>query len=66
MEDKLDEYSGAIRAAHPIRTSNHKRYQQALVMVGNRHSKAALVELVNWLLMRAEEAERSAAPKEEG
>lgn len=48
--DKADEWSTRITAAHPMETDDHDTYMVAMQMVGNRHSKAALVELVNWLL----------------
>lgn len=48
----------AIAAAHPILTGRHDLYTEALRMVGAKHSKYALVDLVNWLLVRAERAER--------
>lgn len=48
--DKPDAWSEQIAEAHPTRTGNHATYAKALEMVGNRHSKGALVELVNWLL----------------
>ena len=34
-------------------------YAMALLLVCNRHSKYALVDLVNWLLCRVEDAEIS-------
>lgn len=52
-----DEHTKAIKAAHPLRTGNHERYARAQEMVSARHAKAELIELVNWLLMRAEAAE---------
>lgn len=48
--DKPDQWSDRIAAAHPMETGDHDTYGRAMEMVGNRHSKAALVELVNWLL----------------
>lgn len=48
----------AIKATHPTRTGRHDLYAEAMRLVGARHSKGALVELVNWLLVRVEEAER--------
>jgi hypothetical protein len=44
----------AIKAAHPLRTGRHDIYAEAMRMVGAKHSKGALVELVNWLLWRVE------------
>lgn len=46
----------AIAAAHPMRTGRHDLYQEAMRLVGAKHSKAALVELVNWLLAKQESA----------
>lgn len=40
----------AIRAAHPVRSGDHRTYNDALRMVGAKRSKGALVELVNWAL----------------
>ncbi len=47
----------AIRAAHPTRTGRHDLYAEAMRLVGARHSKGGLVELVNWLLYRLNAAE---------
>lgn len=46
-----------IRAAFPTRSGDHETYAEAMRMVGAKHSKQALIELVNWLLMRAKVAE---------
>lgn len=48
----------AIAAAHPTRTGRHDLYAEALRLVGARHSKGGLVDLVNWLLADRE-AERA-------
>jgi hypothetical protein len=48
--DRDDEWSARIAVAHPLRTGDDATYGVAMRMVGNRHSKGALVELVNWLL----------------
>lgn len=40
----------AIRAAHPLRSNDYARYVEATRLVGAKHSKYALVDLVNWLL----------------
>lgn len=58
-DDKEDEHTEAIAAAHPLRTGDHARYARAVEMVSARHSKYTLVDLVNWLLMRAEVAEKN-------
>lgn len=50
-EDKADEWSESIKAAHPAHNDRtHEQYAIAMKMVGNRHSKQALVALVTWLL----------------
>lgn len=46
----------AIAAAHPLRSGRDDLYMEAMRLVGARRSKAALVELVTWLLLRAEVA----------
>lgn len=51
-DDKPDEWSAAIEAAHPIRSKAHDAYATAMKMVGNRRSKGALVDLVCWLLQQ--------------
>lgn len=48
--DREDKWTKRINAAHPIVSGSHGAWQLATDMVGNRHSKRALVELVNWLL----------------
>ena len=50
--DKNDEWSGPIDAAFPTKSGSHREYATAMQMVGRRHSKGALVALVNWLLVR--------------
>ena len=56
-EDVRDQWSDAITAAHPTRSGSHDEYGVAMQMVGHRHSKGALVALVNWLLVRLKAAE---------
>ena len=48
--DTRDQWSDSIDSAHPTLTGKHKSYEMAQEMVSNRHSKGALVDLVNWLL----------------
>jgi hypothetical protein len=55
-EDVDDEWSEQIRAAHPMHSGAHEQYGIAMEMVGHRHSKGRLVELVNWLLVTAKRA----------
>lgn len=50
----------AIAAAHPLWTGSHDLMAEAYRMVGAKRSKAALAELVHWLLRRAVFAERRA------
>lgn len=45
-----------IIAAFPTRSKRHDLYQEAVRLVGARSSKAALVALVTWLLLRIEKA----------
>lgn len=56
-QDKRDRWTSMIDASHPMKTGTHDAYATALEMVGNRHSKGALVELVCWLVQRADAAE---------
>jgi hypothetical protein len=51
-EDTSDEWSSAIKAAHPTQIDSHDEYAVAMRMVGHRHSKGELVALVTWLLVR--------------
>jgi hypothetical protein len=44
----------AIRAAHPLISGRHDLHMEAMRLVGARHSKGDLVDLVTWLLLRAE------------
>jgi hypothetical protein len=50
-EDREDDLTPAIDAAHPMRTGDHATYERAVDLVGNRHSKQSLVALVNYLLV---------------
>jgi hypothetical protein len=51
-DDRDDEWSEQIEISFPSRSGSHDEYGMAMKMVGNRHSKGALVALVNWLLVR--------------
>lgn len=54
--DKDDQWTEAIDAAHPVKSTHperHKLYERAMEMVGNRRGKGALVNLVSWLLQQA-------------
>lgn len=53
-DDRPTPEDAEIQAAHPARTGNHERFQRALELVSARHSKGALVDLVNWLLTKAD------------
>lgn len=46
----------AIGAAFPTRSGSHAQYQEAMRLVGARHSKGALVAMTNWLLLRLDKA----------
>ena len=48
----------AIALAHPLRSGRHDLYTEAMRLVGARRSKASLVELVCWLLLRVAVAEK--------
>ena len=50
--DKPLPEDAAINRAHPLMTQAHELYREAMRLVGARHSKYGLVELVNWLLCR--------------
>lgn len=51
--DKADEWTDEIAAHHPLKTHAYKQWDTAMAMVGARHSKFALVELVCWLLQKS-------------
>lgn len=51
-EDGDDEWSAAIKQAHPTVAGAHLQYATAMKMVGNRRSKGELVALVTWLIVR--------------
>lgn len=57
-EDKPLPEDAKIEAAHPTRSGEHKLYAEAVRMVGAKRSKYALVDLVNWLLLRIETYDR--------
>lgn len=60
--DREDDLTDAIRANHPFRTKRFDIYERAQQLVSNRHSKAALIELVCYLLVQAEPAPAADAP----
>lgn len=66
-EDKPDDLTEAVNAAHPCMSrKNWDIYTAALEAVSNRHSKGALVSLVSYLMIEAQEAvqaEREACAK---
>ena len=57
-DDKQDQWSEEIAASHPLQTGDHKSYQTAMEMVGNRHSKRALVDMTCHHLHRIAKLER--------
>lgn len=60
MRDKPLPEDAAIAAAFPTLTGRHDIYAEAMRLVGAKHSKAALVALVNWLLLERANARRGA------
>ncbi len=61
--DKADQFSDRVKAAHPVISKDddrHARYALAMEMIHSRHSKYALVDLVNWLLIKWPELQREA------
>lgn len=52
-----DEWTSAVREAYPTRSESHDEYGVAMQMVSHRRSKGALVNLVNWLLVRLRKAD---------
>lgn len=45
-----------IEQAHPLNSGRHDLYSRAMRLVGERHGKGDLVDLVVWLLLEAERA----------
>ena len=43
-----------IAKAHPMASGRHDLFKEATRLVGAKHSKYALIELVNWLLHEKE------------
>jgi hypothetical protein len=52
--DQKDEWTDEIAAHHPLKTKAYAQWDTAMAMVGARHSKGALVELVCWLLQKSQ------------
>jgi Protein of unknown function (DUF550) len=52
-DDRDDDLTPMIDAAHPCLTRNFSTYERAQQLVTNRHSKGALVALVNYLLTQS-------------
>jgi len=59
--DKCIAEDEEIKLAHPIRSGRHDLYAKAQELVSAKHSKFALIELVTWLLLRLDKAEKNAA-----
>lgn len=55
--EKIRNEQTAIESAHPLTTGRHDLYNEAMRLVGERHGKGDLVDLVNWLLYRIERIE---------
>ena len=47
-----------IAAAHPVLSGRDDLYIEAMRLVGARHSKSGLVDLVTWLLLCAEKGKK--------
>ena len=62
--DKSLPEDDAIAAAHPLRTGRHDLYEKAHRLVSAKHSKGALVDLVNWLLHRQDLVDPNSATGE--
>lgn len=61
--DKPDQFSGRVKAAHPVMCEDvdrGARYALAMEMIHSRQSKYALVDLVNWLLTKWPELQSEA------
>jgi len=57
--DRKDEWTDEIAAHHPLKTKAYTQWDTAMAMVGARHSKSALVELVCWLLQKSTPQQRT-------
>lgn len=57
-EDSKTPEDEAIKAVHPVRSGRHELFQRAQELIHPRRSKYALVEMVNWLLHRIDDAEQ--------
>lgn len=64
-ERPLEAEVEAIKAAHPLRSGRHDLYAKAMRLVGERHAKGDLVDLVVWLLLKAEPCSGQ-APRKDG
>ena len=64
-EDRESPETYLINAAHPCYTGDYKTYDDAARLVGDRHSKHALIELVNWLLVSRTPKDLDEATKKE-
>lgn len=51
-EDKDDEWTEAIDSTHPLKVKTFAQDDMAREIVGNRHSKGVLVDLVRYLLVQ--------------
>lgn len=60
--DRDDEWTDEIKAAHPLNTGSHDTYAIACEIVHNRHSKFALVALVNCLLRKVQGVNNEQVP----
>ena len=61
--DEEDQFTKRVIAAHPMISGDadrHERFALAMEMIRSRHSKYALVDLVNWLLTKWPELQSEA------
>ena len=60
-EDRDDDLTHAINKAHPVYSKAYDAYARAMELVGNRHSKGAIVRLVCYLLQQVKPAAQAVA-----
>lgn len=51
-DEKNAIYADEIAAVHPTVTGDHTTYTEAMDLIKDRRSKYALVDLINWLLVK--------------
>ncbi|MGL4638861.1 MAG: hypothetical protein ACRCVX_03885 [Shewanella sp.] len=53
-DEEAQPEAAQIHESHPLQSNRHDLYAEALRLVSARRSKYSLVDLVNWLLHKAE------------